>query len=640
MSSHFLDACDQPLTLVNIVNILLEYKHEPFDLDFNLHSSDVQLGAYRHLHLQLRQRGYWKLPKVLISDEIQIPDRRKQLSQLILTLGGTIASSDVEDDIKSATHCIVPNQTDYIRPANDKQETDDYLKIHRWTSPNSLDHFLPKCQLLPAKGTKHQQISHVKLKNANIILVTENWLLDSEKFNEWMNETDYDPETTLDPIINKGPYYYYPSSTSCPQPSKKRLSESPPPSKDAKKKINDHIIRNIQMGLFNSSDNPKETSHDNSLRKKLSLDHISPTLAFPHHSTWFSMNSIHENEKLALPEFFVPNCLARSTNKTPEIYREYRDFMIYTYQQNPSQYLTFTACRRSLAGDVCSLIRVHDFLEHVGLINYAVNPTELQTNLSSSLPKPNVTHDNQVFNPPPNHTDTLCSNCLKPISHLCSTCTQDFSNTNWSHQETLRLLDALDLYGEDWPKISQHVGSKTIDDCILHFLSLPINDDLPSSINDDHQTSPNATKHHLLSNSNHPVLSLLNFIKESIPHHVASSSIQAALHSLLESFNQEPTSPVKHVNTQPLPSLWSKIQASSLASLALSSFKASLLFEKEEREIQQHVHQLIAMQFQKLELKLKQFDELKCILDAERAKIEDAQKQLYAERQRFLEEMK
>jgi SWI/SNF related-matrix-associated actin-dependent regulator of chromatin subfamily C len=45
------------------------------------------------------------------------------------------------------------------------------------------------------------------------------------------------------------------------------------------------------------------------------------------------------------------------------VYREYRDFMIHTYQQNPAQYLTATACRRQLAGDVCAILRVHAFLE-------------------------------------------------------------------------------------------------------------------------------------------------------------------------------------------------------------------------------------------------------------------------------------
>lgn len=46
--------------------------------------------------------------------------------------------------------------------------------------------------------------------------------------------------------------------------------------------------------------------------------------------------------------------------------------MIDTYRLNPTEYLTSTASRRNLAGDVCAIMRVHGFLEQWGLINYQV----------------------------------------------------------------------------------------------------------------------------------------------------------------------------------------------------------------------------------------------------------------------------
>lgn len=46
----------------------------------------------------------------------------------------------------------------------------------------------------------------------------------------------------------------------------------------------------------------------------------------------------------------------------------------------------------------------------------------------------------------------------------------------WSDQETLLLLEALELYRDDWNKVCEHVGSRTQDECILHFLRLPIED--------------------------------------------------------------------------------------------------------------------------------------------------------------------
>ena len=92
-------------------------------------------------------------------------------------------------------------------------------------------------------------------------------------------------------------------------------------------------------------------------------------IILPSYSTWFDMHALHNIEQRALPEFFN----SRNRSKTPATYKDYRDFMINTYRLNPSEYLTVTACRRNLAGDVCAIMRVHAFLEQWGLINYQVS---------------------------------------------------------------------------------------------------------------------------------------------------------------------------------------------------------------------------------------------------------------------------
>ena len=92
------------------------------------------------------------------------------------------------------------------------------------------------------------------------------------------------------------------------------------------------------------------------------------SIILPSYSTWFDMHEIHPLEKKSLPEFFNN----RNRSKTAAVYKDYRDFMINTYRLNPVEYLTVTACRRNLAGDVCAIMRVHAFLEQWGLINYQV----------------------------------------------------------------------------------------------------------------------------------------------------------------------------------------------------------------------------------------------------------------------------
>ncbi|KZT69953.1 SWIRM-domain-containing protein [Daedalea quercina L-15889] len=92
----------------------------------------------------------------------------------------------------------------------------------------------------------------------------------------------------------------------------------------------------------------------------------------PSYSAWFDMSKIHPIERRALPEFFN----SRHRSKTPSIYKDYRDFMVNSYRLRPSEYLTVTACRRNLAGDVCAIMRVHAFLEQWGLINYQIDPDQ------------------------------------------------------------------------------------------------------------------------------------------------------------------------------------------------------------------------------------------------------------------------
>lgn len=46
----------------------------------------------------------------------------------------------------------------------------------------------------------------------------------------------------------------------------------------------------------------------------------------------------------------------------------------------------------------------------------------------------------------------------------------------WTDQETLLLLEALELYGDNWNEIAEHVATKSKSQCILHFIRLPVED--------------------------------------------------------------------------------------------------------------------------------------------------------------------
>lgn len=47
---------------------------------------------------------------------------------------------------------------------------------------------------------------------------------------------------------------------------------------------------------------------------------------------------------------------------------------------------------------------------------------------------------------------------------------------NWTDQETLLLLEAIELFRDNWSEIAEHVATKTRAQCILHFVQMPIED--------------------------------------------------------------------------------------------------------------------------------------------------------------------
>ncbi|WPK23253.1 hypothetical protein PUMCH_000486 [Australozyma saopauloensis] len=113
----------------------------------------------------------------------------------------------------------------------------------------------------------------------------------------------------------------------------------------------------------------------------------------PSFAKWFDMNDIHAIEKKLFPDYFAAEngALFVSSYKSAQTYKHMRDFMINTYRINPIEYLTVTAVRRNLAGDVGSVIRIHRFLEKWGLINYQIDP-----NTKPSLVGPQYTGHFQI----------------------------------------------------------------------------------------------------------------------------------------------------------------------------------------------------------------------------------------------------
>ncbi|GAM19479.1 hypothetical protein SAMD00019534_026540 [Acytostelium subglobosum LB1] len=469
---------------------------------------------------------------------------------------------------------------------------------------------------------------------------------------------------------------------------------------------------------------------------------------------WFKMSEIHDIEKAQMAEFFN----GRSPSKTPEVYKEYRDFMINTYQQNPYQYLTLTAVRRNLVGDICSMMRVHSFLDHWGLINYFINPeggycipapqqpkpqTQQQpdaikspnktspslttttststtttttstttTTTSSSAAEPSssstitkpangnsnsgsssningtITPSSRKINPlelrsniygqPQVPPKIVCSNCGVDCSalrhqlnksltvpegatelppdllkvNLCNSCFQngnyaqehtasDFTMIQqevspdppeeWTDQETLLLLEAIDIYGDSWADVAEHVATKTKEQCLLHFLRLPIEDnyleDNLSKATNMKQSNQSSSNQQLTSTTNgHEIMTMIGFLSKAVSANVATAAAKAAHEVLAKDMKGE-------INETLL-----NIQSASAATLAATSIKANSMKLAEERDIQSLILQIVSLQTKKLEIKLKYYSDLEGTLDRERILMEKSRQTLFLDRLNLLKE--
>merc|ERR1712079_151494 len=97
----------------------------------------------------------------------------------------------------------------------------------------------------------------------------------------------------------------------------------------------------------------------------------------------------------------------------------------------------------------------------------------------------------------------------------------------WTDQETLLLLEGLEMYKDDWNKICEHVGSRTQDECILHFLRLPIED--PYLEKADGALGPLAFQPIPFSNSGNPVMSTVAFLASIVDPRIASAATKSAM---------------------------------------------------------------------------------------------------------------
>lgn len=381
--------------------------------------------------------------------------------------------------------------------------------------------------------------------------------------------------------------------------------------------------------------------------------------------SWFNISDIHSFEKLALPEFF-DNSGDVNNNRTPEMYKEFRNYMIDAYQSNPTHYLSVVECRKNLSGDANAVFKVHSFLEHLGLINYTIVPETHYTpysilsenaleniiqlkepELKSTTINPHTLVDkNEVIE---KFTCNLCqSDCTKLRYYnrnhegyfICFQCyaygnypeymfSSEFDKIDlrqlilddikWEDEETLKLLEGTEMYGDDWDSISAHVGTKNREECFYHFITLPIEDGYYQSGNLASNNMDDLRNQIPFLSVSNPVMTLIVYLRDSVSPQVASAAAKAALQCYMNLEND-----VLLEAPDPKDQAAQATQAAMIAAVN----KAKELAEKEDRDIEKLSCDIIDAQMKKIEKKLSYFDKFEEVLQKEQDAIAHAQQKM------------
>lgn len=229
----------------------------------------------------------------------------------------------------------------------------------------------------------------------------------------------------------------------------------------------------------------------------------------------------------------------------------------------------------------------------------------------------------------------------------------------WTDAETLRLLEGLERFDDDWGEIAEHVGTRTREECVLQFLQLDIEEkylDSEAPISGPTGLSMLGPQQGQLpfSQVDNPVMSVVGFLASlADPASTAAAANKSAdelkrkLRKQLEGDKASEDSQANGKEKSKSESMDLDIRhevttttttkTTTLASIPLASIgaRAAGFASHEEREMTRLVSAAANVTLQKLEMKLKYFTEMEAILRAERRELERGRQQLFLDRLAF-----
>lgn len=269
------------------------------------------------------------------------------------------------------------------------------------------------------------------------------------------------------------------------------------------------------------------------------------------------------------------------------------------------------------------------------------------------------------------HSGSFVKMSASPYAHASS---NGEGGDDWTSQETLLLLEGLEMHQDDWDAIALHVGSRTKQQCIVKFLQLPIEEPFL----EQSQRELGALQYERLpfSKEDNPVMGVMALLAETVGKELAAQVAGSSVEKLEEELRRQageakqeegvevvegekkeggekvaeganddmdvdPSASASAVATNGAAPSSARQNVSQLALTALgsSAAKAHLLALSEDASLHSLVTSIVSAQVSKLTLKLSHFAQLETLLEAERRGVEQAKQGVYEDRLRVKELM-
>ncbi|XP_062223828.1 SWI/SNF complex subunit SWI3B-like [Phragmites australis] len=424
--------------------------------------------------------------------------------------------------------------------------------------------------------------------------------------------------------------------------------------------------RIFTTGAVKSEATPTPTS---TAAAAVGAEEPSHIITVPSYSAWFSYDSIHDTERRLLPDFFEGEAAAASGCRGPDAYKYYRDALVRRFRARPGRRLTLTEARRGLVGDVGSVRRVFDFLEEWGLINYGALPSgskQAKEKREEAAPQPSVPAGSTTPRKLCTGCRTVCGlayfACEKADISLCARCfvrgnyrpgltTADFkrveitedAKSDWTDKETLHLLEAVLHYGEDWKKVSEHVGSRSEKDCIARFIRMPfgeqfmgpkedkmqfendddINDDSGADISKRLRLTP-------LADASNPIMAQVAFLSAIVGSDAASAAAHAAISAQSRvDLNDSEIDSSMNSSREEESSCTNGLLVNDLLKEAAANARGQLQMERSNTE--QSLSDIVDVQMKEIQDKICRFEQEEMLMEKERQQLHCLRDLLFAD---------